>query len=288
MTRIPRVRLQEAIGGGAADGDGEHVQSPELPALHSRNASVDEGVLAALAAAAAEEEEEKEAVGDEAVGVVGAGTEKANKANRPLLTVCSMDGFFFVEGDGTGWNDMGVGGGGAGRSASSEADKFRRRRNSTIVNMTLTSVLKPGVVVLMGEDAERAQVECGIIEQAVSCAGEGRTHVVHVDLREEKDKDKVNGHQSQIRGGLFKVIDDFNNPNSAAASEEGLLVIVCHVNANGQYMLRELLETNGALASCVCVSLSSLSSLSLSLPPARPLVSHRNLGMCAGGMHNRS
>ena len=58
---------------------------------------------------------------------------------------------------------------------------------------------------------------------------------------------KVNGHQSQIRGGLFKVIDDFNNPNAETSSSDGLLVIVivCRVNETGQYMLRELLETNG-------------------------------------------
>jgi len=41
------------------------------------------------------------------------------------------------------------------------------------------------------------------------------------------------------------VIDDFNNPNAETSSSDGLLVIVCHVNETGQYMLRELLETNG-------------------------------------------
>jgi len=41
------------------------------------------------------------------------------------------------------------------------------------------------------------------------------------------------------------VIDDFNNPNASSSSGDGLLVIVCNVNETGQYMLRELLETNG-------------------------------------------
>ena len=72
--------------------------------------------------------------------------------------------------------------------------------------------------------------------------------VVRVELRDEKDKEKVNGHQSQIRGGLFKAIDDFNNPNNNKENlgkQESVLVIVCKVNETGQYMLRELLETNG-------------------------------------------
>jgi hypothetical protein len=121
----------------------------------------------------------------------------------------------------------------------------------------------------------RRRCQTAILEQAVNAAGSSATEVLRVSLRVEADKAKVTGHQSQIRGGLFKVIDDmnnvcgrmltyadvcwrmltcadvcvfkaiddFNNPNSADASADGLLVIVCYVNETGQVLLN-LYATN--------------------------------------------
>jgi hypothetical protein len=206
---MPRPCSEPAIG---VDGS-EHVLSEELPAMHSRTNSFDSDSLGVLAHDALPED---------------------YSAAKPVLTVSSMDGFFFVEGDGGDW--------GSGRT---EAERFRRRKNATIVKMCLAGMFKPGVVVLTGADSARAAVESEILQQAYSAAGEEASKVVHVELREEADKDKVNGHQSQIRGGLFKTIDDFNNRNLVAAGGEGILAIVCRVNETGQYMLRELLETNG-------------------------------------------
>jgi hypothetical protein len=207
------------------DGD-EHVQSEELPALHSRTNSVDVDALN----------------GHRDLVMEGHDTYDENASTsshsscKKALVVSSMDGFFFVEGDGGEWGAQGT-----------EADKFKRRKNATLVNMCLSAVLKPGAIVLTGADDKRAAVESEILEQAqVKTANAGaEMRVVRVDLREEDDKVKVNGHQSQIRGGLFKVIDDFNNPNTETSSSHGLLAIVCNVNETGQYMLRELLETNG-------------------------------------------
>ena len=174
----------------------------------------------------------EDSVSEARVGRRGHGW-SVSPAAKPLLTVSSMDGFFFVEGDGGDWGASGT-----------EAEKFRRRKNSTVLDMTLSGALKPGVVVLTGGKDKRVAVEEDLLQQAVSLAGKHTAQVVRVDLRKEEDKDQVNGHQSQIRGGLFKVIDDFNNQNMAGRSE-GILVIVCNVNETGQYMLRELLETNG-------------------------------------------
>lgn len=204
---MPRPCSEPALG---VDGD-EHVLSEALPAMHSRTNSFDSQGFSAL--------------GLDALSDEGA-------AAKPLLTVSSMDGFFFVEGDGGDW--------GAG---STEAERFRRRKNATVIKMCLASTLKPGVVVLTGADGARAAVEGELLQQVFASAGEEATRVVRVELREEADKDKVTGHQSQIRGGLFKIIDDFNNDN-VPGSSAGLLVIVCGVNETGQYMLRELLEGN--------------------------------------------
>jgi hypothetical protein len=51
---------------------------------------------------------------------------------------------------------------------------------------------------------------------------------------------------SEIRGGLFKFIDEVNNPN--AAPEAGLFgLVVATVNETGQFMLRELNESGKSL-----------------------------------------
>ena len=211
---LPRPCSEAVLGGGVGEnGEDEHVESQALPGLHSRNTSVDLDSLETM---------------------VDGGGQMASA--KPMLTVSSMDGFFFVEGDAVGMGGLGT-----------EMEKFQRRKIATIVKMCLSSVLRPGVVVVTGQSSDRVAMEGSILNEVEALCG-GGMDVVRVELRDEKDKEKVNGHQSQIRGGLFKAIDDFNNPNNNKENlgkQEGVLVIVCKVNETGQYMLRELLETNG-------------------------------------------
>ena len=97
-----------------------------------------------------------------------------------------MDGFFFVEGDGGDWG-----------AAGTEAERFRQRKIATVVRMSLSGALKPGVVVLTGGDQDRNAVESETLEQVFISTGRA-PHVVRVDLREEDDKNKINGHQTQV------------------------------------------------------------------------------------------
>lgn len=147
----------------------------------------------------------------------------------------------------------------------------------TVVAMCEAGVLTPGVVVLHGADAKRKEMEAALMRMCRKHRAPKRqeeqeeeqdSRSVRVALREEGDQIKVNGHETEIRGGLLKFIDDYNNPNMArpapaastssselstststsgseagvSAGEEGLCVVVCEVNEAGQFMLRELLE----------------------------------------------
>ena len=59
--------------------------------------------------------------------------------------------------------------------------------------------------------------------------------------QEEGDKVKVFGAPDEIQGGLFKFINEVNNPNLEDQSKYA--VVVAHVSVTGQFMLRELLES---------------------------------------------
>lgn len=111
-----------------------------------------------------------------------------------------------------------------------------------LADMCMGGWVKPGVVVMSHGGDEEAVVRAGI-----EAAGREGCIVTRLELREDDDKGRVYGHASEIRGGLFKLIDDCTNVNREAgdAGEEGAkaCVIVCHVNEVGQYMLRELLDS---------------------------------------------
>jgi len=85
--------------------------------------------------------------------------------------------------------------------------------------------------------------------------------VCDVSLQTEDDNAKVFGETSEIRGGLFKFIDDVNNErraarrscgtrplppfasSSAASPQEPLAVVLAKASEVGTFMLRELLES---------------------------------------------
>mmetsp|Transcript_30101 Transcript_30101/g.96833 ORF Transcript_30101/g.96833 Transcript_30101/m.96833 type:complete len:734 (-) Transcript_30101:1652-3853(-) len=143
------------------------------------------------------------------------------------FTVKSSDGFFFLH-----TQDVIV----------EHAD--REYKNAALIDMCSSGFLKPCVIVVKGGGkGKQLDFEAALLQQLRQQAGDGED-VAHtsVELRKESDKEQVNGHQSQIRGGLFKFIDDCNNPNRKSSR---MCLVTCHVNEVGQYMLRELLETNG-------------------------------------------
>mmetsp|Transcript_7767 Transcript_7767/g.15880 ORF Transcript_7767/g.15880 Transcript_7767/m.15880 type:complete len:729 (-) Transcript_7767:634-2820(-) len=111
----------------------------------------------------------------------------------------------------------------------------------TVLEMFKADYLQPVVLTLMGTEASRAAYRAGILELVRAEHG-AKLRETHLTLLAEEDKEHVMGQVSDVRGGLFKFIDEVNNPNAAA--EEGLYgAVVATVNETGQFMLRELNES---------------------------------------------
>ena len=114
-----------------------------------------------------------------------------------------------------------------------------------VLSMVQANALLPGVLVLTGPAAHTAAVLAGL--QGVLPAAMGApVHTAAVTVRGEHDTRVVLGTPWDFpRGGLFKFIDDVNNPagDHRRAGQE-YAVVVAAVNEAGQYVLRELLEGN--------------------------------------------
>jgi hypothetical protein len=93
--------------------------------------------------------------------------------------------------------------------------------------MCLAGFLKPGVALLSGKQDGRREREELLLNTVRHCCGGEVVKETRLTLRKDEDKDKVYGHASEVRGGLFKLIDDCNNLNGGSA---GFCVIVCEVN----------------------------------------------------------
>lgn len=117
---------------------------------------------------------------------------------------------------------------------------------ASLVDMVQCNVLKPGVIVLVGGVAATAVTQARLVVALKCQLGAGSIKWATVSLNSEADKEVVLGSPWDFpRGGLFKFIDEVNNPagNHRRQGQE-FAVITAHVNEAGQYILRELLEGN--------------------------------------------
>lgn len=121
---------------------------------------------------------------------------------------------------------------------------------AAVVGMLAARCLKPAVLVVR-TDEQQALVERLLADHV----GARRMAEARVDILREEDKEVVLGSPWDFpRGGLFKVIDECNNPAARHAAEaagraaefKDFVAIHARVNAVGQYILRELLENNAS------------------------------------------
>lgn len=111
----------------------------------------------------------------------------------------------------------------------------------TIVDMLGWNYLKPGVVVLTGDEFMRERYVNAFRVYMQHVFGE-RLRGCGVELACEDDKVKVFGNPSEIQGGLFKFIASVNNPNACGGRDDLVALVVVECNEVGQFIIRELLE----------------------------------------------
>ena len=104
-----------------------------------------------------------------------------------------------------------------------------------LVDMAVKGHTSPAVAVVRNEFRLAELIKYLAVREDVAILQVG-------DLLTEQDKIKIYGYPGEIRGGLTKFIDDHNNPNITTVKY--LVVIVATVSEIGQFMLRELIETN--------------------------------------------
>ena len=117
---------------------------------------------------------------------------------------------------------------------------------AAVVGMVHANALQPGVLVLRGPAAARARHHAALEATLAAAMGAAQIRSTAVTLMSDADKEVVLGSPWDFpRGGLFKFIDDVNNPaGDHRRTGQEYAVIVAHVNTAGQYILRELLEAN--------------------------------------------
>eukprot|EP00754_Rhynchopus_humris_P002203 Rhum_TRINITY_DN11216_c0_g1::Rhum_TRINITY_DN11216_c0_g1_i1::g.43391::m.43391 len=118
------------------------------------------------------------------------------------------------------------------------SEDAERRQCESVVRMAAEGILSPGVIVVRSEAAEAA------VPMVEACYGAelggGGLVEERLTLLEAADSVKVFGSPREIRGGLFKTIDDNNCPN--AEGYFNYVVVHARVTEAGQFILRELLE----------------------------------------------
>jgi hypothetical protein len=110
----------------------------------------------------------------------------------------------------------------------------------TIVDMCQHRYLKPAVIVAYDERHIEPIVER--VERATAERG-GRIHRLNVSAIDDSDKIELFGDPSSPSlGGIPRHIDQVTNP--VYKRDRDIAVVVAHASELGQFMLRELLETN--------------------------------------------
>jgi len=112
---------------------------------------------------------------------------------------------------------------------------------TTIFRMVEEGFLTPAVIVLAGDIDQRLRWATSISKYLQERYQE-RLRSTELELFTEDDKSKVFGEPHEILGGLYRFIDNVNNPNACNGETNRIGLIYSHVNEIGQFILRELLE----------------------------------------------
>ena len=154
----------------------------------------------------------------------------------PLLPVCSHDLFFFFNPEVQ--RNLHL------TTHLADMETVYRPTVASLVDMVTHSFLKPAVIVLIGDsDARRSYSE--MLSAYLHAQVNGKLSTTTIYAETEEHKAEIFGDpQSPSLGGLFKFIDSVTNP--VYALDDHYAFVTAHVNELGQFMLRELLETDAS------------------------------------------
>jgi len=126
-------------------------------------------------------------------------------------------------------------------------------KTKTILEMAIGGSLTPAVIVLKGSKSWQNELQRRLHRELSSMIRSDEINLAstEVELFDQSDEEKVMGESGEIRGGLFRFIDDATNPNSTnkrirrVANNQSLIdlcLVMARVNEIGTMFLRELLE----------------------------------------------
>lgn len=152
----------------------------------------------------------------------------------PALPVCSHDYFFYFNPEIQLKSAIG--------HHLSSMDLIYQPTIATLVDMVCHNFLKPAVIVLTGNQESRTAYDrmlSAYLHQTV----DGKLQQTTIYAESEEHKAEIFGDpQSPSLGGLFKFIDSITNP--VYGLDDTYAYVTAHVNELGQFMLRELLESD--------------------------------------------
>lgn len=164
---------------------------------------------------------------------------EVSPAITEAFTLTSQDGFFYHD-----ERSVAPRGEAASQLSALGVQPMHRADVTTIVGMLSAEYVAPAVFVLTGSAAAQRRTAAAL--------GSYIRHECDADLAEQEvaitcmeDKSVIFGKPSDVRGGLCKFIDDVTNPAEvAAAGRRRFALITATANEEGQYILREMLESN--------------------------------------------
>lgn len=114
---------------------------------------------------------------------------------------------------------------------------------ATLVDMVQNNFLKPAVLVLVGESEARVSYDRTLRAYLQAAISNGSVQTTSIRAETEDDKAVIFGDpQSPSLGGLYRFIDSVTNP--VYGLDDHYAYVSAEVNELGQFMLRELLESD--------------------------------------------
>lgn len=126
-------------------------------------------------------------------------------------------------------------------------EPMHRADVTTVVGMLAAEQIAPAVFILTGSTAAQRRTAAALAEY-IRLVCDSDLAEQEVSITSMEDKSAIFGEPGEVRGGLYKFIDDVTNPAEVAHNlcdgGRRFALVTATANEEGQYILREMLEGN--------------------------------------------